>query len=134
MICKVCGKKAESDFCFLHKGRKTFPKYRKKDIMTDSAVPNGQGVRNNLLMREFFLTIWKERPHKSEISGASLGQEVLSIFFHHILPKKKYDVAKFDKENIILLSLQEHESVELNMYKYEKINYLREKLLLKYDI
>ena len=129
--CKTCGTNCEKEYCFKHKPRKAIPitawmkPRRNNDIMISSGVPNGEGVRANIQMQEFFLSIWKERAHKSEISDESLGDEALSIFFHHILPKKKYDIVKFDPENIILLTLSEHESVELNMYKYTKINYLR---------
>jgi hypothetical protein len=122
----VCGKKAESDLCFLHK--------RRKGLKTSSFSSNESKKAGIIVMQEFFLTIWKERPHKSEISGDSLGQTALSIFFHHILSKGKVPQAKFDPENIVLVTLDEHSSVELDMYKYEKINYIREKLLLKYGL
>ena len=56
-----------------------------------------------LEMQLFFLSIWKKRPHKSEISGESLGNEALSIFFHHILEKNKYPEACLDEENIIII-------------------------------
>jgi hypothetical protein len=82
-------------------------------------------------MRNFFLEIWKERKHYSEVSGDYLGKEPLSTFFHHILPKSKYPNLEYDKSNIILLTLWEHESVESDMYKYEKINQLRMQLLNK---
>lgn len=82
----------------------------------------------------FFLQIWKKRPHKSEISGEFLGNEPLTVFFHHILPKEKYPLGALDEENIILLTLQEHDQVEMDMYRYEEINTRREKLLIKYDL
>lgn len=87
-----------------------------------------------LRMQEFFLDIWKQRPHKSEVSGESLGKEPLSTFFHHILPKEKYPQAKFDEYNIILLTLDEHTNVEGDMYKYPEVNSRREQLKLKYNI
>lgn len=83
-------------------------------------------------VHSLFLEIWKERKHYSEISNQYLGKEPLSIYFHHILPKNKYPEASLDKDNIILLTLDEHTDVESNVYKYEKINHLRVKLLLKY--
>jgi hypothetical protein len=84
-------------------------------------------------MHLFFLEIWKQRPHKSEISGASLGSEALSTYFHHILPKSKYPEACLDEENIILLTLDEHSNVESDMYRYEEVNRRREQLNLKYE-
>jgi len=84
-------------------------------------------------MQLFFSSLWREKPHYSEIDGTPLGNEALSIFFHHILSKKKYPEAAFDKDNIIFLALDQHSSVELDMYKYAEINRRRETLLLKYN-
>jgi len=86
-----------------------------------------------LRMQEFFLGIWKQRAHKSEVSGTYLGSEPMSTYFHHILPKEKYPEACFDEENIILLTLDEHTNVESDMYKYPEVNMRRELLQLKYE-
>ena len=48
--------------------------------------------------------------------------------FHHILPKSKYPEASLDEENIILLTWEEHDQVEMDMYRYEDINNRREQL------
>jgi hypothetical protein len=85
-------------------------------------------------MQEFFLHIWSKKPHKSEISGEYLGSEALSTYFHHILPKGKYPEAMFDEKNIILLTWEEHDQVEMDMYRYEDINNRREQLKQKYEI
>jgi hypothetical protein len=85
-------------------------------------------------MREFFLQLWKKLPHYSQVSGKYLGSEPLTVFFHHILPKEKYPQACFDEENIILLTLEEHEQVELDMYRYDEVNTKRNYLKKKYDI
>ena len=84
-------------------------------------------------MREFFLHIWKKKPHKSEVSGTYLGKEPMSTYFHHILPKEKYPEACLDEENIILLTLEEHSNVENDMYRYEEVNKRRNLLKLKYE-
>jgi hypothetical protein len=89
-------------------------------------------------LSEFYLYIWKKRvigsKHYSEVSGKRLGKEPLSIYFHHILPKKKYPLLMFDEENIILLTGEEHEKVEQDMYFYEKVNEKRETLKSKYNL
>ena len=85
-------------------------------------------------MRDFFVQIWRKRPHRSEISNTYLGQEPLTVFFHHILPKEKHPEAAFDEENIILLTLDEHTNVEFDMYKYEEINNRRNNLKTKYNL
>lgn len=79
-----------------------------------------------------FLKIWNDREHKSEVSSMYLGKEPLSIYFHHILPKEIYYEAKYDPENIILLTWEEHADVELNKQKFDIINEKRLQLLLKY--
>lgn len=126
MICKVCGVKAQSDLCFRHKPRKGFK--------TSSFLQTKLKKAGIDLMRNFFLEIWRNRAHVSEVSPTFLGNEPLSVFFHHILSKGKYPQAMYDKENIILMTLDEHSNVESNMYKYEEVNKRREKLHIKYKI
>jgi hypothetical protein len=125
MNCKICGKKSDSEYCFHHKPRKRMNSYIKK-------YPNK--VEEGIKMKDLFLEIWKERVHRSEVYNEYLGNEALTVFFHHILPKEKHSEAKFDKENIILLTFDEHGNVENDMYKYEKINNIREQLKEKYGI
>jgi hypothetical protein len=128
--CKVCGKKAESDFCFLHKPRKKLQQRGNKPSLTNkNKVSDGKFHQ----MREFFIDIWKTRPHNSEVSGTYLGKEPMSTYFHHILPKSKYPEARLDEENIILLTLEEHDNVENDIYRYEEVNKRREYLLQKYE-
>ena len=50
-----------------------------------------------------------------------------------ILPKEKYPQAAFDEENIILLTLEEHDQVEMDPTRYEEINKKREQLKKKYE-
>jgi len=85
-------------------------------------------------LQQFFLSIWSKRPHKSEISGIYLGKECLTIFAHHIFPWRKYPQGKYDEENIIILTPDEHGNVESNMYRYEEINKRRNKLKIKYNL
>lgn len=85
-------------------------------------------------MKELFVSIWRKKPHRSEVSGKYLGKEPLSVFFHHILPKEKYPQAMFDEENIVILTLEEHEQVEMDMYRFEDINLKRNYLKHKYDL
>jgi hypothetical protein len=137
MKCKICGKNADSEYCFKCKVRKPLPSGRGltsrmsgiSSIKPKKAVNDG-----HIIQREFFLSIWKKRPHRSEVSDTYLGQEALSTYFHHILPKEKYPEACLDKENIILLTLEEHSNVENDMYRYEEVNKRREQLLKKYNL
>jgi 5-methylcytosine-specific restriction endonuclease McrA len=127
--CKTCGKKCDKEYCFQHKPRKRIP----TSNLTKS-VKKEDPIRKNIEMKDFFLKIWKDRPHKSEISGVSLGSEALSTFFHHILPKSKYPKASLDEENIILLTWEEHDQVESDTTRYEEVNKRRELLKQKYEI
>jgi len=107
----------------------------KMSSLLHKKLDKSEEVNRNISDRnEFFLQIWKKRPHKSEVSGDFLGNEPLTIFFHHILPKEKYPEACFDEENIILLTLDEHTNVESNMYKYDIVNTKRQFLLSKYQL
>lgn len=124
--CKVCGAGADSEYCFRHKPRKPLPKSKGFSSVILKKKPIDD-------MKEFFLSIWKTKPHRSEISGVSLGKEPSTAFFHHILPKSKYPEARLDEENIILLTLEEHDNVENDMYRYEEVNQRREYLLQKYE-
>jgi hypothetical protein len=87
---------------------------------------------NNLC--DLYKLIWNKRAHNSEHSGKYLGNEALTLFFHHILPKSKYPEAMFDEENIILLTPDEHATVEMNSTKYEEVNKRREQLKIKYNL
>jgi hypothetical protein len=136
--CKTCGKNSDSDYCFQHKPRKPLStgKGLNRGKMNDTSYSKAPGKVNErvTIQRNFFLSIWKKRPHKSEVSGQYLGQEALSTYFHHILPKSKYPEACLDEENIILLSLSEHEQVEMDIYRYEEVNKRREQLKIKYNL
>ena len=129
MKCKTCGKNSDSDYCFQHKPRKALQQSGIKPSLTAKKVVSD----GYIIQREMFLDIWKKKPHKSEVSGAYLGKEPMSIYFHHILPKEKYPEACLDEENIILLTLEEHSNVENDMYRYEEVNERRKQLNLKYE-
>ena len=125
--CKTCDKPCEGEYCFRHKPRKPM-------LARITSYSNKLIIEEKSSMREMFLRVWKQRPHKSEISGERLGTEPLSIFFHHILPKEKYNQAALDEENIILMTLDEHSNVESNIYRYEEVNKRREYLKTKYNL
>jgi len=128
MICKICGKKADSEYCFQHKPRKKiYSKPITKELIEKC-------YEDTVQMREFFLSIWAKRLHYSEVSSTFLGGEPLTVFFHHILSKEKYPELKFEEENIILLTFDEHTNIESNIYKYEVINDRREYLKRKFNL
>jgi hypothetical protein len=139
MKCKTCGKNADSEYCFAHKSRKPLPSSgrgltSKMSVISNKKFNNVQNNERFTEMRDFFISIWKKRSHKSEVSGVYLGKEPMSTYFHHILPKEKYPEACLDEENIVILSLLEHSNVENDMYKYEEVNKRREQLKIKYNL
>ena len=144
MKCKTCGKNADSELCFKCKARKPLstgkgltskkPFKPKKKLLAYKPKGYEAMYEDILRMRNFFLEIWKKRPHKSEVSGEYLGNEPLSTYFHHILPKNKYPEACLDEENIVILSFIEHQQVESDIYRYEEINKRREQLIKKYNL
>lgn len=131
--CKIEGCKSPvwgNGLCANHKPRKPLAPTKGFKIK----VPEKHPITEMNPMKDMFLNIWKKRPHKSEVSGESLGSEPLHVFFHHILSKEKYPKAMFDEENIILLTLDEHANVENDMYRYEEVNKRREQLKKKYEV
>jgi hypothetical protein len=136
--CKTCGKKCDKEYCFQHKPRKQLMSNGKPmrkvrlGILSEELIDECK--KELAEMHLFFLEIWKKKPHKSEISGTYLGSEALSTFFHHILPKSKYPEASLDEENIILLTWEEHDQVEIDPTRYEEVNKRRELLKQKYEI
>jgi hypothetical protein len=128
--CPTCGAKCEGSHCFRHKPRKPLPKT--SSGFAKKLDKSEEEIRKISEMKQFFLQLWKKFPHYSQVSGKYLGKEPLTVFFHHILPKEKYPQASLDEENIILLTLEEHEQVELDMYRYEEVNNKRKYLLNKY--
>ena len=136
--CKTCGKKCDKEYCFQHKPRKQLMSNGKPmrkvrlGILSEELIDECK--KELAEMHLFFLEIWKKKPHKSEISGTYLGSEALSTFFHNILPKSKYPEASLDEENIILLTWEEHDQVEMDPTRYEEVNKRRELLKQKYEI
>jgi hypothetical protein len=119
--CKICGRNCEGEYCFYHKPRKPLKNTTKKYSSEETKK-----------MMNFFLSLWRERTHKSELSGDKLSSPPSSLYFHHILPKRDYKEAAHDKDNIILVTMDEHGNVERDPNKYETINNKRKALLKKY--
>lgn len=129
--CKTCNANCEGEYCFRHKPRT--PLAKKSSLLSKKLDKSEEQSQQISEMQEFFLKIWRKRLHYSQVSMTYLGKEPLTVFFHHILPKNKYPEAKFDEDNIILLTLEEHDQVESDIYRYETVNIKREKLIKKYE-
>lgn len=132
MYCEICGIKSEGPYCFRHKTKKPLKATRSLRMKNRKGVDENPREENKELV-ELYMRIWSKRPNYSEISGEWLGREPLSIFFHHIIPKRENKEAIFDEENVILLTFQEHQNVENNKFRYEEINNRRNYLEKKYN-
>lgn len=98
---------------------------------------------------DLFYEIWAERPHVSFLSSIQLEQYRYKFvsMFAHVLSKalNKYPKFKLNKENIILLTPEEHTLLDhgwkeqrlayakRNKCDWEKVYGLREQLKLKYE-
>lgn len=124
--------------CQNHIGRKPLKKYHKMPMVRQFSSKEKAKAIEKLervyKQKTFFVDIWNKRKHVSEVSGTWLGNEPRTIYFHHILPKSKFKQGEFDEENIILLTWEEHDLVEKDMFKYEEVNKRRERLLKKYNL
>lgn len=59
--------------------------------------------------RELFIHIWINRSHYSEVSGEYLGEEPRAHYFSHVIGKGAYPSFKLREDNIVLMTIQEHE-------------------------
>jgi 5-methylcytosine-specific restriction endonuclease McrA len=84
-------------------------------------------------MWDLFMEIWKERPHKSQVSGAVLWSEPKTWMFDHLLEKSKHPELKYEKENIILVTFEEHER-KTNGFPDEKHKELIERAKVIFNI
>ena len=128
--CQKCGKNCEGEYCFRHKPRAPL----KRGKIPSKSKVSKNSVEKNQQMKDFFLDIWREKSHYSEISGQFLGNVPKTLYFHHLLLKSKHPEAMYDRENIVLLTAEEHSNVHLDESRYELINKKRELLKTKYHI
>lgn len=86
------------------------------------------------VIKRFFLELWLERPHFSEVSGKYLGEIPYTYYFSHILSKGSSPELKYNKENIVFMTLEEHQLWEFGDPSkligegWEKIKALKQKL------
>lgn len=111
-LCKTCKCKCEKEYCFRHKPRKKIPQIRRfKTLSPLDDSKTTEKAKSSLLMKEFFLEVWNERPiHKCQMCGEWLGNEPLSYMFDHLLEKSKYPDLKYEKYDIGYLCLLCHDA------------------------
>lgn len=113
-ICAGCGKekylyaKKMCQYCYM----KSKQKKEKNEVADEGGEERS--------MMALFNEIWKERLHKSEIDGTDLlpkGHKLWHWQFSHLLPKGLYKKSKFDKENIVLKTVQQHQDWQFHIQK-----------------
>ena len=57
---------------------------------------------------EFYNRIWNKRPHKCEVCGKELGNELSTGYMDHLLEKSSYPDLRHEEDNIIVVCLDCH--------------------------
>lgn len=83
--------------------------------------------------KEFYLGIWQKSNKRCQISGRYLGNEPLTTFFHHILPKSKFPQYRYAEWNVIMLAPEIHEQIELDMDKVAGFRKIYDDLISKHE-
>lgn len=119
---------------------------RHQSLRTDGKAPKGirkisekgkvkKGLKKELFLNDaaFYLKIWESRPHVCYETGKQLGKMNLCMF-HHVLPKQTYPQFRHCEFNIVLLSPEVHNQVEIDISKCPKVKELTEQLKEKYAV
>ena len=61
---------------------------------------------------EFYMLMWNERDHYSQISGAYLGEEPQAYMFSHLVSKGSHPELERAKENVWFMTFEEHRDWE----------------------
>jgi hypothetical protein len=109
------------------------PKVLKKRKVSSSGVGLKNSLHEDWL---FYLEIWNERPHIDYETGEPIPGDASTLYFHHVLPKRKssrYEKYRHCKWNIVLVSWETHSKAETNIDFVPKIKAYRDLLLQKID-
>lgn len=81
-------------------------------------------------LKKFYLEIWNERDHVSELSGKALlpiNHAQWHWQFLHVLNKGRFPSMKYNKRNILLALPEEHEHQDrFSKFEERKIELLKE--------
>jgi hypothetical protein len=131
-------------YCIYHQRKTGFPLNRKpfstrksirkvsKNQWTKLTDRSQLSAKDRLLWAE----IWEEREHIDFETGEPIYGEPLTLYFHHILPKRKnggYPQFRYEKWNIVIVSWDTHTNCENhNWKKVPRITAYRDELIKKY--
>lgn len=89
--------------------------------------------------KQFYLQIWEERDHVSEVSGKALGEEPNYTYFAHILGKGSYPRFRHNPNNVMLMTFEEHYEFDHNTHKaknnpmFDKVFEKQRQLKIEYN-
>jgi len=89
--------------------RKTFLK-RGGPIKKKSISPKQKEARKEQSEKDqlFYQSIWNKKSHRCEVCGCSLGNEMKSYMFDHLLEKSIYPELRYEEANIVLICFKDH--------------------------
>lgn len=99
------------------KSKYRIPYKKRKKVYTKTYKSTDEVDEDEKTEKDIFLEIWEEREHVSELTGAALTSEPLAQYFAHILPKGTYPELRLKKDNIILVTLDEHYQIDHQTHK-----------------
>jgi len=78
---------------------------------------------------QFYNGIWQRRKHICYQCKKYLGEEPLTIYFHHLLGKKRWPIYRHVGKNIVLLCFHCHGQAEINIDKVPLVKKRRDEVL-----
>ena len=147
-ICKECAKFAEESG---HEPQERWIVNKSKmlcnyhnELRKKKSKPTKHYVRKATGELDMFKEIWEEREHVSFVSGEPLDKYAKNIetfvkMFAHILSKGAYPAFRLRKDNIVLLTPDEHFLYDMANHKIKEDQYwagvyeMKEKLKIEYN-
>lgn len=115
--------------------KKSYPK-KIKSVSKKQASKNRQKGKITKKDHLMYQEIWDERDHIDFETGQPIFGEALTLYFHHVLPKKPgpggYPQFRHKKWNIVIISWETHSKAESNIDLVPKIKAYRDELLTTY--
>jgi hypothetical protein len=105
-----------------------------KNQRTKLADKSKLTAKDRLLWAE----IWEEREHIDFETGQPICGEALTLYFHHVLPKRPkhlggYPEYRYEKWNIVLVSWETHTKAEADLDLVPKIKEYTQRLKTLHD-
>ena len=123
-------------YCKNHQYKRTDKK--KKPIPVRSKKPSILGRERNKLTqadRIFYAQIWAKRPHIDFETGDPIYGEMLTLYFHHVLPKgvERFKQFRYCEWNIVLVNWNNHTNADNAMLFTPKIKIYYQYLINNLD-